>query len=117
VPSSARRFFWPPLPLLVRMHRKVPTLPAAKENSRREPAGGDRLAPTFLPYPRINSRLTPWRRIIEQSPLRLRGITVTESVALRLFEGSIMPQSQCLSSVIPFAAIGPPGPCPKCKAR
>jgi hypothetical protein len=35
----------------------------------------------------------------------------------RLFEGSIiMPQSQILSSVIPFAAIGRPA-CPKCKAQ
>jgi uncharacterized protein with PIN domain len=33
----------------------------------------------------------------------------------RLFEGSIMPQSQRLSSVIPFAAIERPA-CPKCKA-
>jgi hypothetical protein len=34
----------------------------------------------------------------------------------RLFEGSIMPQSQRLSSVIPFAAIERPA-CPKCKAQ
>jgi hypothetical protein len=34
----------------------------------------------------------------------------------RLFEGSIMPQSQQLSSVIPTAAIERPA-CPKCKAR
>jgi hypothetical protein len=34
----------------------------------------------------------------------------------RLFEGSIMPQSQRLSSVIPFAAIERPA-CPKCKAH
>ena len=40
---------------------------------------------------------------------------MTESVALPLFEGSIMPQSQRLSSVIPFAAIGRPA-CPRCKA-
>ena len=33
----------------------------------------------------------------------------------RLFEGSIMPQSQRLSSVIPFVAIERPA-CPKCKA-
>jgi len=34
----------------------------------------------------------------------------------RLFEGSIMPQSQRLSSVIPFAAIERPA-CPKCEAH
>jgi hypothetical protein len=34
----------------------------------------------------------------------------------RLFEGSTMPQSQRLSSVIPFAAIERPA-CPKCKAH
>ena len=34
----------------------------------------------------------------------------------RLFEGSIMSQSQRLSSVIPFAAIERPT-CPKCKAQ
>src|SRR3981189_1929944 len=34
----------------------------------------------------------------------------------RLFEGSIMPQSQCLSSVIQFAEIECPA-CPKCKAQ
>ena len=34
----------------------------------------------------------------------------------RLFEGSIMPQSQRLSSVIPFAAIERPA-CPRCKAQ
>ena len=40
---------------------------------------------------------------------------MTESVALRLFEGSIMPQSQRLSPVIPFDAIERPA-CPKCRA-
>jgi len=45
-----------------------------------------------------------------------QALPVTESVALRLFEGSIMPQSQRLSSVIPFAAIERPA-CPKCKAQ
>src|SRR3981189_1800713 len=34
----------------------------------------------------------------------------------RLFEGSIMPQSQRLSSVIPFAALERPA-CPRCKAQ
>src|SRR6266853_1519909 len=34
----------------------------------------------------------------------------------RLFEGGIMPQSQRLSSIIPFVAIGRPA-CPKCKAH
>jgi hypothetical protein len=41
---------------------------------------------------------------------------VTESVVLPPVEGSIMPQSQPLSSVIPFAAIGRPA-CPRCKAE
>jgi hypothetical protein len=40
---------------------------------------------------------------------------VTESVALPPIEGSIMPQSQRVSSVIPFVAIQRPA-CPKCKA-
>lgn len=41
---------------------------------------------------------------------------MTESVVLPpIFEGSIMPQSQRLSSVIPFAAIERPA-CPNCKA-
>jgi len=34
----------------------------------------------------------------------------------RLFQGSIMPQSQRLSPVIPFAAIERPA-CPRCKAQ
>jgi hypothetical protein len=41
---------------------------------------------------------------------------VTESVALPPFEGSIMRQSQGLSSAIPFAAIERPA-CPRCKAQ
>jgi hypothetical protein len=72
----------------------------------------------YLPskYLRINSRLRPWRRILRQSPLRLRGITGDrECCAPGLFEGSIMPQSQRLSPVIPFVAIERPA-CPKCKA-
>jgi hypothetical protein len=40
---------------------------------------------------------------------------VTESVAIPPVEGSIMPQSQPLSSVIPFMAIERPA-CPKCNA-
>ncbi len=41
---------------------------------------------------------------------------MTESVVAPAYiEGSIMPQSQRLSSVIPFAAIERPA-CPKCKA-
>jgi hypothetical protein len=40
---------------------------------------------------------------------------VTES-APAYVEGSIMPQSQPLSSVIPFAAIGRSA-CPRCKAE
>jgi hypothetical protein len=41
---------------------------------------------------------------------------VTESVRSRQFEGSIMLQSQSLSSIIPFVAIERPA-CPKCQAR
>jgi phage FluMu protein Com len=48
---------------------------------------------------------------------RLLGITGDrECCAPAYFEGSIMPQSQPLSSVIPFAAIGRPA-CPRCKAE
>src|SRR5437588_10044746 len=39
-----------------------------------------------------------------------------ECCAPACVEGSIMPQSQPLSSVIPFAAIGRPA-CPRCKAE
>ena len=50
------------------------------------------------------------------SPLRLLGITGDrECCAPANLEGSIMSQSQHLSSVVPFAAIGRPA-CPKCKA-
>jgi hypothetical protein len=45
-----------------------------------------------------------------------QALPVTESVVLPpICEGSIMPQSQRLPSVLPFAAIGRPT-CPKCKA-
>jgi hypothetical protein len=52
---------------------------------------------------------------LKRSPLRLLGITGDrECCAPAYFEGSIMRQSQRLSSVIPFAAIQRPA-CPKCK--
>jgi hypothetical protein len=67
--------------------------------------------------PRIDSHLSPpeahtW--LITALPPK--ALPVTESVVLpHISRGSIMPQSQPLSSVVPFAAIGRPS-CPKCKA-
>jgi hypothetical protein len=47
----------------------------------------------------------------------LGKMPVTESVALPpISRGSIMPQSQRLSSVLPFAPIGRRPACPMCKA-
>src|SRR5438876_9188527 len=66
-------------------------------------------------YPRINSRLRSWRRILRRSPLRLLGITGDRECCAPAYEGSIMPQSQRLSPAIPFVAIERPA-CPKCKA-
>src|ERR1700730_6375532 len=54
--------------------------------------------------------------MLTQSPLRLLGMTGDrECCAPAYSRGSIMPQSQRLSSVIPFVAIERPA-CPKCKA-
>ena len=43
-------------------------------------------------------------------------LSVTESVGLPPVEGSIMSQSQLLSSIVPFVEIERPA-CPKCQAR
>jgi hypothetical protein len=69
-------------------------------------------------YPRINSRLISCRRIPRRSPLPPTQALIgdRECCAPACFEGSIMPQSQRLSSVIPFAAIERPA-CPRCKAQ
>jgi hypothetical protein len=53
------------------------TEPSACTARRGEPGGPGVWAGAYLPskYPRINSRLRTWRRILRQSPLRLPGIT------------------------------------------
>ena len=50
------------------------------------------------------------------SPFAPKALPVTESVDSRQFEGSIMLESQSLSSIIPLVAIERPA-CPKCQAR
>jgi len=50
------------------------------------------------------------------SPFAPKALPVTESVDSRQFEGSIMLESQSLSSIIPFVEIECPA-CPKCQAR
>src|SRR5258708_25821444 len=58
----------------------------------------------------------PGRRILKNITARLQGTTGDREMSRsRLFEGSIMPQSQHLSSAIPFVAIERPA-CPRCKA-
>jgi hypothetical protein len=73
-------------------------------NSSRPPPAKSREKP---------ARLGRWVRVLR---LVVCSNHLAESVALPPIEGSIMPQSQSLSSAIPFAAIARPA-CPKCKAR
>src|SRR5215468_11697705 len=80
---------------------------------RRRLAG---IAPCTALRRRIDSRLRPPRRILQQSPLPLLGITCDRECCVPAYsEASIMPQPQPLSSVVPFAAVERPT-CPKCRA-
>jgi hypothetical protein len=74
------------------------------------------LSESRLFFAELTRLLHPEGRTVKLSPVPLwTSAGDRECCAPAYFEGSIMPKSQRLSSVIPFAAIGRPA-CPKCKA-
>ena len=74
------------------------------------------LASATLPRGGMNSPFAVQKAHSELSPVPLwANAGDRECCAPAYLEGSIMPQPQRLSSVLPFAAIGRPA-CPKCKA-